>query len=143
MNLSNTVLSFIKSSVNPALVRRIKTDKKLSDVKIQEYLNYNPNLVENQIKLYEADNDSMVFNKTDIDNIISKILNTYNNELNSRNTIPDPDPEENDDFPSGEEGIQMSKLEKGGKTKKRRGRKFSKNTPRYKKKSSRRKRKTG
>ena len=132
-------LKFINMSVNPELIKRIKNDPQLSD--IQSYINNNPGLIENQVKLYEIDNNTMVFNKIDINKIITKIRGIYNNELLEKDKIPSPSLEDND-FPNEEEGIQMS-FRKGGKTKRRKRSQINKRfTPRYKKKTLRRKRKT-
>jgi hypothetical protein len=139
MESHNVNLKFINMSVNPELIKRIKKDPQLSD--IQSYINNNPGLIENQVKLYEIDNNTMVFNKMDINKIITKIRGIYNNELLEKDKIPSPSLEDND-FPNEEEGIQMS-FRKGGKTKRRKRSQINKRfTPRYKKKTLRRKRKT-
>jgi hypothetical protein len=132
-------LKFINMSVNPEIIKRIKKDPQLSD--IQSYINNNPGLIENQVKLYEIDNNTMVFNKIDINKIITIIRGIYNNELLEKDKIPSPSLDDND-FPNEEEGIQMS-FRKGGKTKRRKRSQINKRfTPRYKKKTLRRKRKT-
>jgi len=132
-------LNFINMSVNPEMIKRIKNDPQLKD--IQSYINNNPRLIENQVKLYEIDNNTMVFNKIDINKIITKIRGIYNNELLEKDKIPSPSLDDND-FPNEEEGIQMS-FRKGGKTKRRKRSQINKRfTPRYKKKTLRRKRKT-
>jgi len=136
-------LNFINMSVNPEIIKRIKNDPQLKD--IQSYINNNPRLIENQVKLYEIDNNTMVFNKIDFNKIITKIRDIYNNELLEKDKIPSPTLEDND-FPNVENGIQLT-FRKGGKTKRyKRIRKRSQSnkrfTPRYKKKTLRKKTKT-
>jgi hypothetical protein len=131
-------LNFINMSVNPEMIKRIKNDPQLKD--IQNYINNNPRLIENQVKLYEIDNNTMAFNKIDINKIITKIRDIYNNELLEKDKIPSPSLEDND-FPNEENGIQLT-FRKGGKTKRRKRSQSNKRfIPRYKKKTLRKKRK--
>lgn len=116
-------------------MKRLKNDPKLYD--IQSYLNNNPGLVENQVKLYNMENNNIAFTRLDFDKIISKIRDIYNNELLEKEKIPSPSLDE--DFSDVENGIQLTTRVKGGLKKRRRSTK--KFTPRYKKKTQRRKRK--
>ena len=115
-------------------MKRVKNDPKLYD--IQSYLNNNPGLVENQVKLYNMENNNIAFTRLDFDKIISKIRDIYNNELLEKEKIPSPSLDE--DFSDVENGIQLTTRVKGGLKKRRQSTK--KFTPRYKKKTQRRKR---
>jgi hypothetical protein len=137
MESNNINLKFINLRVNPEIIKRIKNDSQLKD--IQSYLNNNPGLIENQVKLYQIDNNTIAFNKIDFNKIISKIRDIYNNNLLEKDKIPSPSLDE--EFSNEETGIQLPKR-KGGKMKRHKRiqskRRF---TPRYKKKTLRKKRK--
>ena len=135
MESSKSNLKFINLRINPEIMKRLKNDPKLYD--IQSYLNNNPGLVENQVKLYNMENNNIAFTRLDFDKIISKIRDIYNNELLEKEKIPSPSLDE--DFSDVENGIQLTTRVKGGLKKRRRSTK--KFTPRYKKKTQRRKRK--
>jgi hypothetical protein len=135
MESSKSNLKFINLRINPEIMKRVKNDPKLYD--IQSYLNNNPGLVENQVKLYNMENNNIAFTRLDFDKIISKIRDIYNNELLEKEKIPSPSLDE--DFSDVENGIQLTTRVKGGLKKRRRSTK--KFTPRYKKKTQRRKRK--
>jgi hypothetical protein len=135
METNKNNLKFINLRINPEIMKRVKNDPQLND--IQSYLNNNPRLVENQVKLYNMENNNIAFNKIDFDKIVSKIRDIYNNELLEKEKIPSPELDE--DFSDLENGIQLTSRVKGGLKKRRRSTK--KSTPRYKKKTPRRKRK--
>jgi hypothetical protein len=142
MESNKNNLKFINFRVNPEIIKRIKNDPQLND--IQSYLNNNPGLIENQVKLYQIDNNTIAFNKIDFNKIISKIRDIYNNELLEKEKIPSPSLD--DDFSDMEDGIQLTTRVKGGlknrsRFNKKRSLKNNKFTPRYKKKTQRRKRK--
>jgi hypothetical protein len=135
MESNKSNLKFINLRINPAIMKRVKNDPQLND--IQSYLNNNPRLVENQVKLYNMENNNIAFNKIDFDKIISKIRDIYNKDLLEKEKIPSPELDE--DFSDLEDGIQLTSRAKGGLKKRRRSTK--KFTTRYKKKTQRRKRK--
>ena len=135
MESNKSNLKFINLRINPEIMKRVKNDPKLKD--IQSYLNNNPGLVENQVKLYNMENNNILFTRLDFDKIVSKIREIYNNELLEKEKIPNPSLDE--DFSDVENGIQLTTRVKGGLKKRRRSNK--KFTPRYKKKTQRRKRK--
>jgi hypothetical protein len=137
MESNNINLKFINLRVNPEIIKRIKNDSQLKD--IQSYLNNNPGLIENQVKLYQIDNNTIAFNKIDFNKIISKIRDIYNNNLLEKDKIPSPSLDE--DFSNEETGIQLPNR-KGGKMKiHKRSQSKKRFTPRYKKKTLRKKRK--
>lgn len=144
METNNINLKFINLRINPEIIKRIKNDPQLND--IQSYINNNPGIIENQVKLYQLDNNTIDFNQIDYNRIISKIRDIYNNNLLEKDKTPSTPL--NDDFSSQDTGIELVKRgSKGGKTKrKKQNRKRSKfnnrPTPRHKKKTLRRKRKT-
>lgn len=142
MESNKSNLKFINLRINPEIMKRVKNDPQLND--IQSYLNNNPRLVENQVKLYNMENNNIAFNKIDFDKIISKIRDIYNKDLLEKEKIPSPSLDE--DFSDLEHGIQLTSRAKGGVKKRRRfnkkrSLKNNKFTPRYKKKTQRRKRK--
>jgi hypothetical protein len=149
MESNPDVLAFTSYKVDPKIIERIKNDPQLNDIK--NYLNKNPSLISYQVNLYQADNKNIAYDKSDFNNIISKIREQYNNNLlieminreKKVDKIQDPSIEE--EMANEEKGIQLI-TRKGGKTKrKKRVRKRSKFnnrlTPRYKKKTLRNKRK--
>jgi len=149
MESNPDVLAFTSYKVDPKIIERIKNDPQLNDIK--NYLNKNPSLISHQVNLYQADNKNIAYDKSDFNNIISKIREQYNNNLlieminreKKEDKIQDPSIEE--ELANEEKGIQLI-TRKGGKTKRkkciRKRSKFNNRlTPRYKKKTLRIKRK--
>lgn len=149
MESNPDVLAFTSYKVDPKIIERIKNDPQLNDIK--NYLNKNPSLISHQVNLYQADNKNIAYDKSDFNNIISKIREQYNNNLlieminreKKEDKIQDPSIEE--EMVNEEKGIQLI-TRKGGKTKRkkciRKRSKFNNRlTPRYKKKTLRNKRK--
>lgn len=149
MESNPDVLAFTSYKVDPKIIERIKNDPQLNDIK--NYLNKNPSLISHQVNLYQADNKNIAYDKSDFNNIISKIREQYNNNLlieminreKKEDKIQDPSIEE--ELANEEKGIQLI-TRKGGKTKRkkciRKRSKFNNRlTPRYKKKTLRNKRK--
>ena len=164
MDASQTVLSFNKFKVNPELKKKIKDtireDSNLKD--IQFLLDTQPELVDHVIK-------SMVFTSENKSNIDEKLFNDIITKLIDVNDkFPRKSKNENtitklrindyeNDYGDKEEGIELTEIPKnklnsslGGRKKnqksnnKPRIKRSKKNrfTPRYKKKSLRKKRKT-
>jgi hypothetical protein len=149
MDSRNPVNSFNRFKVDldtkNKLKAKLRNDVRLAD--IQNYLDNNPELVEHVIKLNIFQNLNNERNEEELfNNIVSQIRNVYNKSSERREatqvrTINDNDVEG--------EGIQLTNLKKGsngGKTKRkkqiRKRSKFNNRpTPRYKKKTLRKKRK--
>ena len=122
------------------LKAKLRNDVRLED--IQNYLDNNPELVEHVIKLNIFQNQNNEINEEELfNNIVSQIRNVYNKsserrEVTQVSTINDNDVEG--------EGIQLTNLKKGsngGKTKRKRSKFNNRHTPRYKKKTVRKRRK--
>jgi hypothetical protein len=145
MDSRNPVDSFNRFKVDldtkNKLKAKLRNDVRLED--IQNYLDNNPELVEHVIKLNIFQNQNNERNEEELfNNIVSQIRNVYNKSSERReatqvSTINDNDVEG--------EGIQLTNLKKGsngGKTKRKKRSKFNNRpTPRYKKKTVRKRRK--
>jgi hypothetical protein len=144
MDSRNPVHSFNTFKVDldkkKKLKAKLRNDVRLED--IQNYLDNNPELVEHVIKLNIFQNQNNEINEEELfNNIVSQIRNVYNKsserrEVTQVSTINDNDVEG--------EGIQLTNLKKGsngGKTKRKRSKFNNRPTPRYKKKTVRKRRK--
>ena len=121
---------FLDLHVSKNIIERIKKDKRL--IPLQEYLNYNPDLIKNQARKYIMDNDELVLNSVDFNKIIDNILEFY--DLHNQNIrymkqiIPDPDKDDSIDNYNEEGGLtRIPRKKLGGKTKRKRVYKNKKN----------------
>ena len=133
---------FLDLQVSKNIIERIKNDKRL--IPLQEYLNYNPDLIKNQAKKYIMDNNALILNSVDFNKIIDNIFEVY--EMHNKNlremkeTIPDPGNNDSNIDYDEEGGIPLISRKKVGGKSKRKRRHFKKKTNKKRNKKTLRKR---
>ena len=142
LNFSSPSKKFLDLQVSKNIIDRIKNDKRL--ISLQDYLNYNPDLIKNQARKYIMDNDTFVLNAVDFNKIIDNIFEVY--EMHNKNlrelkeTIPEPGNDDSIDNYDEEGGIPLiSRKKVGGKSKRKKGH-FKKKTNKKRNKKTLRKR---